>query len=54
MNTFAPAQPHDPIESLTDRLYVARGAMRMNSVLRISRNMVIIRHGDDLTLVNPC
>ena len=53
MNTFAPAQPHDPIEALTDRLYVARGAMRMNPVLRISRNMVIIRHGDDLTLVNP-
>ena len=27
--------------------------MRMNAVLRISRNMVIIRHGDELALVNP-
>ena len=53
MNTFAPAQPHDPIQALTDRLYVVRGAMRMNPVLRISRNMLIIRHGDELTLVNP-
>ena len=27
--------------------------MRMNAVLRISRNMVIIRHGDEFSLVNP-
>ena len=53
MTTFPPAQPHGPIQALTERLYVVRGAMRMNPVLRISRNMVIIRHGDDLTLVNP-
>ena len=53
MTTYAPAQPHGPIQALTERLYVVRGAMRMNPVLRISRNMVIIRHGDDLTLVNP-
>ena len=25
----------------------------MNAVLRLSRNMVIVRHGDELTLVNP-
>ena len=53
MTTYAPAQPHGPIQALTERLYVVRGAMRMNPVLRISRNMVIIRHRDDLTLVNP-
>ena len=53
MNTFPPPQPHDPIQALTDRLYVVRGAMRMNPFLRISRNMVVIRHGDELTLVNP-
>lgn len=53
MTDFPPAQPHDPIQALTDRLYVVRGAMRMNPVLRLSRNMAIIRHGDDLTLVDP-
>ena len=53
MTTYPPAQPHGPIQALTDRMYVVRGAMRMNPVLRISRNMVIIRRGDELTLVNP-
>ena len=53
MADFPPPQPHDPIRPLTDRVYVVRGAMRMNAVLRISRNMVIIRYGDELTLANP-
>ena len=53
MPDFPPPQPHDPIQALTDRVYVVRGAMRMNAVLRLSRNMAIIRHGDELTLVNP-
>ena len=53
MPDFPLPQPHDPIQALTDRLYVVRGAMRMNPVLRISRNMAVIRHGNELTLVNP-
>ena len=53
MPDFPLPQPHDPIQALTDRLYVVRGAMRMNPVLRISRNMGVIRHGNELTLVNP-
>lgn len=53
MTDFPPPQPHDPIQALTDRLYLVRGSVRMNAVLRLSRNMVIVRHGDELTLVNP-
>ncbi len=53
MTTYPPPQTHDPIQALTDRLYVVRGAVRMNPVLRLSRNMVIVRHGAELTVVNP-
>ena len=53
MPDFPAPQPHDAIQPLTDRLYLVRGSMRMNAVLRLSRNMVIVRHGAELTLVNP-
>lgn len=53
MTGFPPPQPHDPIQALTDRLFVVRGSMRMNALLRLSRNMVIVRHGAELTLLNP-
>jgi len=53
VTTYPPPQTHDPIQALTDRLYVVRGAVRMNPVLRLSRNMVIVRHGAELTVVNP-
>lgn len=53
MPAFPPPQPHGPVRALTDRLYVVRGVMRMNPLLRISRNMAVVRHGGDLTLVNP-
>jgi hypothetical protein len=50
---YAPAYPHDPIEAIGDDLYMARGSIRMNALGRISRNMAIVRHRDELTLVNP-
>lgn len=51
--TFPPACPHDPIEEITQDIYMARGSIRMNPLVRISRNMAIVRHAGELTLVNP-
>jgi hypothetical protein len=50
---YAPAYPHDPIESIAEDVYMVRGSFRMNALVRITRNMAIIRHHEELTLVNP-
>ena len=50
---FAKPCPHGPIETITERISFVRGSMRMNPLLRISRNMAILRDEDGLTLVNP-
>lgn len=50
---YAKPCPHGPIETVTDRLAFVRGSIRMNALLRISRNMAILKDEDGLTLVNP-
>ena len=50
---FPPPAPHGGIESITRRLHIVRGSKRMNPLVRISRNMVVLRDADGLTLVNP-
>ncbi|MDE0273797.1 MAG: hypothetical protein OXP11_21615, partial [Gammaproteobacteria bacterium] len=50
---YANPCPHGPIETVTDRLAFVRGSIRMNALLRISRNMAILKDEDGLTLVNP-
>jgi hypothetical protein len=48
-----PAYPHDPIEEIAADLFMVRGSIRMNALMRITRNMAIIRHQGELNLVNP-
>jgi hypothetical protein len=50
---YAPIYPHDPIEEIGTDVFMARGSIKMNPIVRITRNMGIIRQGDDVTLVNP-
>jgi len=50
---FAPICPHEPIEAIAEDLFMVRGSIRLNPITRISRNMAVVRHGDELTLVNP-
>lgn len=50
---YAPASPHDPIEQIGTDVFMARGSVRMNPLIRLTRNMAIVRHAQDLTLVNP-
>jgi len=50
---FAPVCPHEPIEAISEDLFMVRGSFRLNPITRISRNMAVVRQGDELTLVNP-
>ena len=52
MPDFAPAQPHGAIQKLTDDVHFVRGTMRMNALMSIARNMIIVRHAGQLTLLN--
>ena len=51
--TYAAVTPHDPIEEVLPDVFMVRGSVRMNPLMRITRNMVIIRHEGELTLVDP-
>jgi hypothetical protein len=50
---YAPVYPHDAIEPIADDVFMVRGSIRLNALMRITRNMGIIRHGGELTLVDP-
>lgn len=50
---YPPAYPHDPIEEIGEDLFMARGSIRLNALGRITRNMAIVRHAGELTLINP-
>ena len=51
--TFPPAFPHRPIEQIGDNLFMARGSIKFNRFVRLSRNMAIVRSGTELTLIDP-
>ena len=47
--SFPPAQPHDPIEEVAPDLFMVRGCIPLNPLMKISRNMAIVR--EDRSLV---
>jgi hypothetical protein len=49
----APAYPHDAVQQIADDVFAVRGSLLMNPLIRISRNMAIVRHGGELSLINP-
>jgi hypothetical protein len=51
--THAPAYGHDPLEEIAEDVFMARGSIRMNALMTITRNMAVIRNGGELTLVDP-
>ena len=51
--SFPRTYPHGAIETIADDVFMVRGSINLNPILRISRNMAIVREGDELTLVNP-
>ena len=52
MSTFPEALPHGSIEELFPDVFVVRGSFRVGPLMSIARNMIILREGQDLTLVN--
>lgn len=45
--------PHESIREIGSDLYYAPGHFDLAPMMRVSRNMVIVRNGGELTLVNP-
>ena len=50
---YAPAYPHDPIEMLFPGVYWVHGSIKMGPGLSMNRNMIILKNGSDLSLINP-
>lgn len=53
MSTKTPIYPHGNVEEIAEDLFMLRGSIKMNPLVRITRNMGIIRNGDELSLINP-
>ena len=51
--SYAPVTPHDPIEEIGPDLFMVRGSVQLNPLMRITRNMAVVRHQGELSLVNP-
>jgi hypothetical protein len=52
MTTFPAALPHGPITELFPDVFVVRGSFRIGPLVSIPRNMIVLREGSALTLVN--
>ena len=50
---YAPIYPHDAIEEIAADLFMVRGSIRMNPLMRVTRNMAIVREAGELCLINP-
>jgi len=53
MTGNTPIYPHGNVEEIAEDIFMLRGSIKMNSLLRLTRNMGIIRNGDELSLINP-
>ncbi len=52
MTTFPAAQRHSAPEEIFPDVYLVRGSYQMGPMLSICRNMMVLRSGESLTLVN--
>jgi len=50
---YPPAYPHDEIKNLYPGVYLLHGSIKMGPGMRMNRNMVILQHDGELTLINP-
>lgn len=49
---YPSASPHDSIEEVFRDVFFVRGSMPMNALMSIGRNMVVVRDGAELTVLN--
>lgn len=52
LQTFPEAKPHDPPKKIADDLFVVCGTVHLLPVVLINRNMAVVRHEGELTLIN--
>ena len=52
MSNFPAAEPHGPIEEIFTDAYWVTGSVQFKPLVRLPRNMIILRNGEELTLVN--
>jgi hypothetical protein len=45
--------PHGDIEEIGTDIFMLRGSIKMNAIVRFTRNMAIVRSGSELSLLNP-
>ena len=50
---YAPVYPHGTVEEIGDDIFMVRGSIKMNPLVRITRNMAIVRNGEELSLIDP-
>lgn len=50
---YPPACPHESMRKIGPDIFFLPGSIQMNPLMRISRNMVIVRNGGELALLNP-
>ncbi|MBW2244880.1 MAG: hypothetical protein JRH01_23105 [Deltaproteobacteria bacterium] len=53
MSNHPAAMPHGPIEEIADGVFWVQGSIQLAPGMRLSRNMVIVRSGNDLTVASP-
>ncbi len=49
----SPIYPHDPIEEIQTDVFMVRGSIKLNALMKITRNMAIVHHQGELTLIDP-
>ncbi|MGR8947445.1 MAG: hypothetical protein ACU84Q_05310 [Gammaproteobacteria bacterium] len=50
---YAPIYPHGEVGEIGNDIFMVRGSIKLNPLVRISRNMVLVREGDEISLINP-
>lgn len=50
---YPPACLHESIRKIGPDIFFVPGSIQMNPLMRISRNMIIVRNGGELALLNP-
>jgi hypothetical protein len=52
INVSNSVTPHSLPEQIAEDLFVVYGSIQLRPLLRITRNMAVVRHADELTLIN--
>jgi hypothetical protein len=50
---YPPAYPHDELKLLHPNVYLLHGSIKMGPGMRMNRNMIVLKNGSDLSLINP-